>query len=562
MNRRQLIKQLAGLGVGTLVFQRAVAVLAEGEARVTPEMIQQAEWICGLQLSDEERRETARTLQNAQADLNALRNIPIDYAVSPAFVFQPLVKPELAPAEIDRNLKPIDASAPAKPNTADDLAFLSIAKLSGLVRERIVTSVELTKAYLNRLKRFNPVLNCVVNLTEELALTQASRADEEIAAGKYRGPLHGIPWGAKDLIAVPGYPTTWGAPQFEKRQLHVKATVAQRLEDAGAVLLAKLSLGALAMGDQWFGGMTRSPWNPNVGSSGSSAGSASAVVAGLAGFTLGSETLGSIISPSRVCGASGLRPTFGRVSRYGCMSLSWTMDKIGPICRSIEDCALVFAAIHGADGLDPTARDAAFQWPPRRDMQSIKVGYVKSEGESPDDRQDITTLKKLGVQLVEVELPNRLPVWAIADVLDIEAATAFDELTKTGNVEGLNAWPRIFRKAKFTSAVDYVQAMRARRLLMEEMEELMSKVDVLINAEDLGISNLTGHPSAVLPVGYKTENEIDEPISVVFTGQLDGESDLLAIAHAYQQLVEPHLKRPPMEEHLRKFNEEKKKSDL
>ena len=245
-----------------------------------------------------------------------------------------------------------------------------------------------------------------MTLTEEVALKQAAKADHEIASGRYRGPLHGIPWGAKDLIAYPGYPTTWGATPFKNRVIDVTASVAARLEEAGAVLLAKLTLGALAMGDQWFGGRTRSPWNPRVGSSGSSAGSASAAAAGLVGFAIGSETLGSIVSPCRACGASGLRPTFGRVSRHGCMTLSWSMDKLGPITRSVEDCALVFDAIHGADGLDWAAVDQPFDWPPKVDFSSLKVGYIEERNRPADEREELKVLRKLGFELVPMTLPE------------------------------------------------------------------------------------------------------------------------------------------------------------
>ena len=350
--RRHLLKALAGLGVGSAVFQRALAADAEKAVAVTPEMVQQAEWIAGLKLAEDDRKALAGALTRSLRDFEAMRAVKLPNSVAPALAFNPA--PWLAPSREGRRgtVEPTTRAAPKKPDAADDLAFLPVTALARLVRNRQVSSVELTKLYLERLKKHDPTLHCVVTLTEELALKQAEQADREIAAGRYRGPLHGIPWGAKDLIAYPGYTTTWGAAPFKEQTLDVKATVARRLEEAGAVLVAKLTLGALAMGDQWFGGMTRNPWNPKQGSSGSSAGSASATVAGLVGFALGSETLGSIVSPCRVCGASGLRPTFGRVSRHGCMTLSWSMDKIGPIARSVEDCALVFGAIHGFDGLD------------------------------------------------------------------------------------------------------------------------------------------------------------------------------------------------------------------
>ena len=354
--RRHLLQVLAALGIGSTVFQRALAAEADKPVAITPEMIQQAEWIAGLKLSEADRKAIIGELTRAQRQFEAMRGVKLANAVPPALAFNPA--PWLPPCPEGRHgtVEPTTQAAPKKPDAADDLAFLPVTSLAALVRNRQVSSAELTKLYLERLKKYDPKLHCVVTLTDELALKQAEQADREIAAGRYRGPLHGIPWGAKDLIAYPGYKTTWGAAPFKEQTLDVKATVARRLEAAGAVLVAKLTLGALAMGDLWFGGMTRNPWDPKQGSSGSSAGSASASVAGLVGFALGSETLGSIVSPCRVCGASGLRPTFGRVSRHGCMTLAWSMDKIGPIARSVEDCALVFGAIHGFDGLDASRR--------------------------------------------------------------------------------------------------------------------------------------------------------------------------------------------------------------
>ena len=333
VHRRTILKSLAALGAGSVAFRRALAAQAAAAGKVTPEMIKQAEWIAGLELTEKERESAAKEVQKSLESFQQLRKVNVGYDVPPVLVFLPA--PGLRPTpEAGRNrARPYASPSPSPPRPESDeaVAFLSLAELSALIRSRKVSSTELTKLYLGRLKRFDPLLKCVVTLTEELALQQAKRADAEIAAGKFRGPLHGIPWGAKDLIAYPGYPTTWGAPQFKGRVIDEKATVAARLEDAGAVLVAKLTLGALAMGDQWFGGMTRSPWDPRRGSSGSSAGSAAAAAAGLVGFAIGSETLGSIVSPCRACGASGLRPTFGRVSRHGCMSLAWSMDKLGPI---------------------------------------------------------------------------------------------------------------------------------------------------------------------------------------------------------------------------------------
>jgi Asp-tRNA(Asn)/Glu-tRNA(Gln) amidotransferase A subunit family amidase len=338
-----------------------------------------------------------------------------------------------------------------------------------------------------------------------------------------------------------------------------KATVAERLEEAGAVLLGKLTLGALAMGDRWQGGMTRSPWDPKRGSSGSSAGSASTVAAGLVGFALGSETLGSIVSPCRACGCSGLRPTFGRVSRHGCMSLSWTMDKIGPIARSLEDCALILDAIHGTDGLDNTVTDQPFAWPPKGSIRGLKVGYVKQNNRPDDQRDELKILKDLGVELVPIELPNDLPVNAITLMLSTEAAAVFDDLTRKHITEGLNSWPGTFRDGQFIPAVEYLRASRVRTLLMKKMAKLMSTVDLYVGGNDLSITNLTGHPTAVLPHGFRDDNGRQRPGSLTFTGQLYGESTLLAVASAFQQAVGDHLKRPPLERYLTEETEREQK---
>jgi Asp-tRNA(Asn)/Glu-tRNA(Gln) amidotransferase A subunit family amidase len=416
-----------------------------------------------------------------------------------------------------------------------------------------LTSKRLTTIYLDRLKKYGPMLRCVVNLTEDLALRQAERADREIDAGQYRGPLHGIPWGAKDLISVPGYPTTWGIPQFENRVLEQSATIVQRLEDAGAVLVAKTSLGAIAMGDVWFKGMTRNPWNAKSGSSGSSAGSASATVAGLVGFSIGSETLGSITTPSRICGATGFRPTFGRVSRHGCMPLSWTMDKIGPICRNVEDCALVFAAIHGADGLDPTAESYPFEWPPATNVCGMRVGYTKSR-RAPDDRADLRVLRELGCELVEIVLPNDVPVRALVNVINIEGASVFEAMLKRGETDGWNAWTNIFRAAQFVSAVDYVKLMRLRTQLMRQFENVMSHVDALCNVFDIYHGNLAGHPSVVIPREFRElRSGGRQPITTAFTGHLNQDERLLALARAVQLRGTAHLMRPPLDDWLKSF---------
>jgi Asp-tRNA(Asn)/Glu-tRNA(Gln) amidotransferase A subunit family amidase len=541
-SRRQLMKTLAGIGVGSAVFQRAVVAQAPKEGALTEEMIQQAEWISGLKLTEAERKALVGRINGSLRSYERLRKVPLPNDVPPAFAFVP----SSAPAERGRgSVEPISNAVPKKPEAGDDLAFLPLTALSQLVRTRAVSSVELTKLYLERLKKYDPALKCVVTLTEELALKQAETADREIAAGRYRGPLHGIPWGAKDLISYPGYKTTWGAGPFKEQTLDLKATVARKLEEAGAVLVAKLSLGALAMGDQWFGGMTRNPWDVRQGSSGSSAGSASAAVAGLVAFAIGSETLGSIVSPCSQCGASGLRPTFGRVSRAGCMTLAWTMDKLGPIARSIEDCALVFGPIHGADEADAASVTRPFRWPATRDLRSLRVGYLEGKADAKD-RKELQVLRELGVKLVPIQLPDKYPVEP-STILYAECAAAFDDLTRKGINEGIGSWGHSFRQGQFIPAVEYIRANRVRTLLMREMETLFEKIDLYVAGFfDLALTNLTGHPTAVLPNGFAKEKDVEVPRPIMFTGRLYGETELLAVAHAYQQATGHHLKRPDM----------------
>jgi Asp-tRNA(Asn)/Glu-tRNA(Gln) amidotransferase A subunit family amidase len=475
-----------------------------------------------------------------------MRAVKIAHEVPPAISFNPA--PWLPPCSepVHRGTEPISGAAPKKPDSGEDVAFLPVTALAALIRTHKLSSVELTKLYLERLHKYDPILHCVVSYTEHIALKQAEQADREIAAGRYRGPLHGIPWGAKDLIAYPGYKTTWGATPFKEQTIDTKATVARRLEEAGAVLVVKLTLGALAMGDRWFGGQTRNPWNPKHGSNGSSAGPGAATAAGLVGFSIGSETLGSIVSPSRACGVTGLRPTFGRVSRHGCMTLSWSMDKLGPMCRSVEDCALVLAAIHGFDGLDPSAVDRPFSWPPHRDLRTMKVGYVET-GKSVNDRTELRLLRDLGVRLVPIKLPSKYPLDALRFILGTEAAAVFDELTRKGITEGLNEWPSIFRRGQFVPAVEYLRANRIRTLVARSMEDVMTEVDLYVGGNDLLLTNLTGHPTVVLPNGFRKVDGLELPNALTFTGRLYGESELLAVAHAYQQATGHHLKRPPME---------------
>jgi Asp-tRNA(Asn)/Glu-tRNA(Gln) amidotransferase A subunit family amidase len=396
-----------------------------------------------------------------------------------------------------------------------------------------------------------------VTLTETLALAQARRADQEIASGHYRGPLHGIPYGAKDLLAVKGYPTTWGAAPYTNQVFNSDATVIKRLEQAGAVLVAKTTLGELAMGETWFGGMTRNPWNLEQGSSGSSAGSSAGTAAGLFAFAIGSETLGSIVSPADRCGVTGLRPSYGRVSRVGAMTLSWSMDKLGPICRTVEDCALVFNAIYGPDELDQTLYDVPFNYDPRAKLKKLRIGYLKTDfererGERGEfDQATLTTLRALGVDLLPVELPA-CPLGDISFVLSTEGAAAFDDLTRSGADEVLKqqdrgSWPNTFRRRRFVPAVEYLQAQRIRYLLIQDTAKIFERVDLFVSpslgSRSLTLANLTGNPCVVLPNGF---TKAGTPVSICFIGKLFGEAPMLEAAKAYQDATDFHRRHPSL----------------
>lgn len=545
--RRSVLSALTALGFGGAAFQRSLAQEAAAESAVTVDMIQNAEWVAGISLTDDQRQEVERSVRSVLRRRTQLREVPVGYDVIPALRFDPEMFNPAAPEQFlekPASVEMADAAIPAIPDPIDGTSWLSIRQLGVLLRDGKTTAIELAANAIARLKEMDPTLHMVVNLTEELAMKQAARADSELAAGHDRGPLHGIPWGAKDLIAVDGYPTTWGAPQFRDQMLSETATIARKLEDAGAVLVAKLSLGALAMGDRWFGGQTRNPWNPQEGSSGSSAGSAAAVAAGAVPFALGSETLGSIVSPSRRCGVTGLRPTFGRVSRHGCMALSWTMDKIGPIARNVDDCGIVFDAIHGDDKLDPTSVKRWFEWPVRADLSRLTIGRVDDFYMSPPDRIVLETLEKLGAKVVSIQLPRDLPEWAVSMMLDAEAATVFHDLIADNDTDGLNSWPATFRKLHFLSAVDYLQAARVRSLLMKEMAAVFEKVDLYVGGRDLGICNLTGHPTIALPAVMSDDEDHPQPLCGTLTGHLHSEAVLLAVSALVESEVEVNGHRP------------------
>jgi len=567
LDRRSFMGYFAGAGLSSTLLPGVLWAKLVAGADITVETIASAEEVAGLRFEPAERELMLDGLKQQEQRIEALHKIPIDNSVSPAIVFDPLPpgrKIEPAPRRPMRRSK---VAARAKPADLDELAFLPVTELSELVRRQRVTSLELTQMYIARLKKYDPVLRCVITLTEERALRQARAADEEIGRGRHRGPLHGIPWGAKDLLAVRGYKTTWGAGPYKDQVIDTDATVVKRLDDAGAILVAKLTSGELAQGDIWFGATTKNPWKVDQGSSGSSAGPASATAAGLVGFSVGSETLGSISSPSTRCGTTGLRPTFGRVPRTGAMALSWTMDKLGPICRSVEDCAIVLDAIYGPDSQDNSVIAAPYHWNAALSLKTLRIGYVKSAFDTPqtdptDPKRTLHATKKfddaaldvfnrLGINLLPVELPDA-PYDPMRIILNAESAAAFDELTRSDRdkelvQQGKFDWPNSFRTSRFIPAVDYVNANRLRSIAIQKWDELMKTVDVIVsptgaaNLSQLVATNLTGHPAVILPNGFRDDGT---PVSLTFLGGLFEEGKLLAVARAYQQATAFHLKHP------------------
>ena len=564
-NRRRFVAGLSGLGLGSTLLPGALTACAGDAAEVSVSMLRAAQRLAGLALSDEELATVAERLNDERTLMDSYRGIrdpEIHNHLPPSFVFHPL-PPGKAMPELAGGMR-VSQPDPVRPDSDADLAFLPVTHLARLIESRVITSTELTELYLARLREHDPVLHCVVNLTEDLAREQAAAADREIAAGNYRGPLHGIPWGAKDLLAVRGTKTTWGASPYRDQTIDEDATVYRKLTEAGAVLVAKLTMGALAQGDRWFGGRTRNPWNPEQGSSGSSAGPGSATAAGLVGFSIGTETRGSIISPSTRNGITGHRPTFGRVSRAGAMALSWTMDKIGPMCRSAEDCALVFDAIRGADDLDRAVLDPPFAWDAGADPTALRVGYdraaveddIEDDPENPEQsaarragqantRAAIEALRGVGVTITPFELPD-LGSDDLSFVLTTESAAAHDALTRSGADLAMkeppeeSRWPDSFRLHRFVPAVEYIQAMRVRTRIMREFDEALGDLDLFIGSH-LGLTNLTGHPEVGLPNGYHEGS----PTSLRLTGKLYGDAEILTLAHAYQQATDFHSRKPP-----------------
>jgi Asp-tRNA(Asn)/Glu-tRNA(Gln) amidotransferase A subunit family amidase len=625
--RRRLLAITTAAGLGTTLFPGALLALAtppasaqspkpadpETLAPITPEMIEQALLLSGLSFTEDQRKLMVEGLTSDRDDILTIRKLNLPNAVAPSLVFDPVPGGTVLDAERKPpRLGPAPSIASVSASNEDQVAFLTIRQLGELLRTRKLTSVDLTKLYLARLKRYDPTLHFVITLTEDRALKQAAAADAELAANKHRGPLHGIPWGGKDLLAVAGYPTTWGAGGFEDQHFDYDAEVVKRLDTAGAVLIAKLTMGALAQGDLWgskqHGARTRNPWNPKQGSSGSSAGSASAVSAGCVGFAIGTETLGSISSPSTRCGVTGLRPSFGLVPRTGAMALSWSMDKIGPITRSVEDCALVLNTIYGPDGHDLSVQPAAFNPDLTIDVRKLRVGYIKSAFDTPTftppkppakplagkeldaynqrvamrkayfaqeaydakfNTAALETLRSMGINLTPVDMPD-FPFGSIVPMLEAEAAAAFDDLTRSGRDSLLIGqapydWPNSFRTARLYSAVDYINAARARTLALAKMTEMFTPFDVIVTpseGEQLVATNLCGQPAVIVPNGIRgddappslhpedgavnNEGGPGTPVSLTFLAPLYQDAKAVALAHAYQLKTGFHLLHPKL----------------
>jgi Asp-tRNA(Asn)/Glu-tRNA(Gln) amidotransferase A subunit family amidase len=585
-SRRSFVKLLPALGAAGLVASKTeMSTLAQTPSpsplpsqspsptptpRITKDMLHTAEKLIGIELTDAQEAMALTGVNRNLDSYETVRKIDIPLDTEPATAFHPAhARKELYGPRTKFRFSKVD---PPAFKSIEELAFATVPQLAELIRARKITSTELTKMYLARLKRFGPKLLCVVTLTEDLALKQAADADAEIKRGKYRGALHGIPWGAKDLFATRGIKTTWGAEPYRDQIIDYDATVVERLNEAGAVLVAKLSMGALAQGPRWFAGVTRNPWVPEdtqTGSSGSSAGPASATAGGLVGFSIGTETLGSIISPSSTCGCAGLRPTYGRVSRYGAMGLSWTMDKIGPICRGVEDCAAALNAIYGPDGKDITVGDAPFNWNSDTNISTLRIGYLKTEFEggnfqptNDQQRQQqearravyktaLEVLEKAGAKMIPIEMP-KFSTQSLRYILSAEAATAFDDITRDGRVNQLSGqspgdWPNTFRTSRFIPAVEYIRAQRARTLLIREMEKLMSQWDVFVSpapgSSSLLVTNLTGNPAVCVPCGFVN----DRPIAIMFTGGVYDEVAPLRVALAFERATTWHTMHPKMD---------------
>jgi Asp-tRNA(Asn)/Glu-tRNA(Gln) amidotransferase A subunit family amidase len=553
--KRIIKKNRIGLIVGGILLLSAGFVGGKMMAEITSENIANAEILIGLEFSPVERDSMNRNLTNYRTSYETMRKQPITNSVAPAIGFNPLPHgfvPNQIQEESDWGI-PENVSLP---NREADIAYLSVAELSSLIKSKKLSSERLTKIYLDRIKTYSDTLQCLITLMETEAMQKAKAMDAELAKGTYRGPLHGIPYGIKDLLAVKGTKTTWGAMPYKDQTIDETATVVEKLNEAGAVLVGKFTLGALAMGDVWYGGVTKNPWNMKQGSSGSSAGSASAVSAGLVPFAIGTETLGSIVSPSTRNGVTGLRPTYGRVSKHGAMALSWSMDKIGPISRSALDNGIVLSVINGFDPKDKSTIAAAFQYNSKNSIKDMKIGYFAPffEGTRANidkDQKVLEDLRAMGLELHPVELKTSVDPSSMLISLYVEGAAAFDDLTRLNLDDQMvaqhrNAWPNLFRAARFIPAVEYIQANRYRSILIEEMHALFQEYDVIVTpsfaGNQLQITNLTGHPALCMPNGFA---ENGSPTSITFLANLFDEEKLVMLGKAYQDKTEWQKKRPP-----------------
>ncbi len=558
LSRRSLFQSIAGIGIGTATFHRAVASLTQEAGEITPEMVSQAEWIAGINLDEEERKSVAKSIAGHLRSSLRIRQHPVDADIGPVQVFRPdalysiidreqagdnAVDSPFTPGTVHGSRNGIDVLwSNQLPSTEtpslQELPFASLQTQAQLLSSGKMSSIELTSLYLDRLKRYDAKLRCVITLLEEHALELARQSDERRSSGRIRSILDGIPWVAKDIIAIPPWKTTWGAAPFKDQVRPQIATVAERLTEAGAVVMAKVSVGALAWGDKWFDGMTRNPWNVDQGSSGSSAGSASAVAAGLASFALGSETLGSIVSPCTRCRTSGLRPTFGRVSRYGCMPLAWSMDKIGPIARHVADLAYVFGAILGEDVHDPTTVHRSFQWPIKKRPSEITLGCQR-ERLNRHESLVLESLMDRGIKVKELSIDSDIPVDDMTFILGVEASTVFEQAFRSDRKADYGMWPDTFRKSTFVTAIQYLQANRMRRQLILETERKLRQVDAILGGDDLALTNLSGHPSIVVSCGSQPVAGHPAPGVVKLTAAAYQESILLHLGQLIQTALPP-----------------------
>ena len=571
-SRRRFLAYFSSVGLSGTLLPGALWAQAQDQAQqpqqITLDMLKAAEKVAGIEFTDAERDLLITDVNQNLNRFEKMRTYHLENSVPMCIRFSPV----LSGMKFDMTRRPMKMSRTPevkRPSNLEDAAFWPVTQLAALIKTRQVRSSELTQMYLKRLKRYDNTLKFVITYTDDLAMNQAKQADAEIAGGHYRGPLHGIPWGAKDLISKKGYKTTWGAAPFKDQQFDYDATIIERMENAGAVLVAKLSTGELAGGDQWFGGQTKNPWNPAEGSSGSSAGPASATGAGCVGFSIGTETGGSIVGPSTRCGVYGMRTSYGRVSRHGVMALSWSLDKAGPICRSVEDCALVLNALQGPDDKDLSVTNVPFNWDATLDIRKLRVGYIKAAfdekravpEENANDAAALEKLRSMGVDLKPIDFPD-YPIRDLLALMYTEFSAAFEELTRSNRDDmlarqGRGSDANLYRTNWFVPAVEYIQATRVRTLLMEAMAKTMADIDVYLAPISSGrgggpnslvglnttLTNLTGHPGIVVRNGFNSQGR---PTSFTFIGKIYGEAEMLALAHAYQMATDWHLKHPDL----------------